>query len=90
LPDRRPYLYEQRLVSGVGSDVQAFGYDESGASEPERRRLRSEWLGLWRVFRQELFVNGESEPFAVVEWRHTLEHIDVIRTTSIPPTNPGG
>ena len=34
--DQRPLVIrEQPLVWGVGSDIQAFGYDESAAAEPE-------------------------------------------------------
>ena len=36
---------------------------------------------MWVVYRQELFVNGDSEPFGVVEWKHTLNRIEVVRTT---------
>ncbi len=84
LADRAPYLLEQPLVRGVGTDIQAFGYDESEVAEQSRAALRSEWRGLWRVYRQELFVNGDSEPFAVVEWKHTLERIQVVRTEGQP------
>jgi hypothetical protein len=77
---REPYLRKQPLVRGVGSDLQVFGYDESGVAEQVRAAERSEWQGLWRVYRQELFVNGDREPFAVIEWKHTLERIEVLRT----------
>ena len=82
LPRRDPYLREQPLVGGVGSDIQAFGYDENEVVEAARPALRSEWKGLWRIYRQELFVNGDREPFAVIEWKHTLERIEVVRTAS--------
>lgn len=80
LPGREPYLREQPLVRGVGSDIQVFGYDEREVAEQARAPLRSEWQRLWRVYRQELFVNGDREPFAVIEWKHTLERIEVLRT----------
>jgi hypothetical protein len=70
------------LVHGVGSDIQAFGYDESAVAEPERAALRAESRArMWRVYRQELFLNGDSEPFGVVEWKHTLDRIEVVRAT---------
>lgn len=53
-------------------------------AEQARAALRSEWQGLRRVYRQELFVNGDSEPFAVVECKHTLDRIEVVRTAGQP------
>jgi hypothetical protein len=85
LDERPPQIREQPLVQGVGSDVQAFGYDESAVSEPERAALRAESRArMWRVYRQELFLNGDSEPFGVVEWKHTLDRIEVVRATGRP------
>ena len=70
------------MLHGVGSDIQAFGYDESAVAEPERAALRAETRArMWRVYRQELFLNGDSEPFGVVEWKHTLDRIEVVRAT---------
>jgi hypothetical protein len=84
---RAAYRREQRLARGVGSDIQAFGYDESQVAQPARAATRTGWRGLWRVYHQELFVNSESEPFAVVEWKHTVHRIEVIRT--VGPANLG-
>jgi hypothetical protein len=82
LDERPPYVREQQLAKGVGSDIQAFGYDESDVAEPQRAALRAESRArMWRIFRQELFLNGDREPFGVVEWRHTLDRIVVIRAT---------
>src|ERR1035437_3040937 len=82
LDERPPYIREQPLVHGEGSDIQAFGYDESAVAEPERAALRAESRArMWRVYRQELFLNGDSEPFGVVEWKHTLDRIEVVRAT---------
>jgi hypothetical protein len=33
---------------------------------------------MWRVYRQELFLSGDSEPFGVVEWKHTLNRIELV------------
>ena len=83
LDERPPYIREQPLVQGVGSDVQAFGYDESAVPEPDRAALRVESRArMWRVYRQELFLKGDSEPFGVVEWKHTLNRIEVVRVTA--------
>jgi len=85
LDDRPPYIREQPLVQGVGSDIQAFGYDESAVAERERAAVRAESRArMWRVYRQELFLNGDSEPFGVVEWKHTLNRIEVVRAAGRP------
>jgi hypothetical protein len=86
LDERPPYILEQPLVQGVGSDIQAFGYDESAVAEPERAALRAESRArMWRIYRQELFLNRDSEPFGVVYWKHTLNRIDVVRSTGRGP-----
>ena len=88
---RPPYTREESLFQGVGGDVQAFGYDESPVSETERSALRTKsYFRLWRRFRQELFVNGDLEPFGVLEWKHTLDRIELVRWTGFHPSPPAG
>jgi hypothetical protein len=80
LDERPPYILERPLVQAVGSDIQAFGYDEGAVAEPERAAVRAESSArMWRVYRQELFLNGDREPFGVVVWKHTLDRIEVVR-----------
>ena len=80
LDSRPPYVREVRLVKGEGSDIQASGYDESSVPEREREALRAEARSkMWVVYRQKLFVNGDSESFGIVEWKHTLNRIEVVR-----------
>ena len=43
LDSRPPYLREVPLVKGQGTDIQAFGYDESSVPEAEREA----WKKLW-------------------------------------------
>jgi hypothetical protein len=89
LAERAPYEREQRLARGVGTDIQAFGYNEIDVAGPERDASRSQWRGYWRVYRQELFVNQDSEPFAVVEWKHTVQKIEVVRAAGrLVPKRP--
>jgi hypothetical protein len=86
LDERPPYIREQSLVHGIGSDIQAFGYDEGAVAERERAALRAESRArMWRVYRQELFLKGDAEPFGVVEWKHTLNRIEVVRATGRVP-----
>jgi hypothetical protein len=59
LDERPPYIREQPLARGVGSDIQTFGYDESAVAQPARVALRAESRArMWRVYRQELFLDG--------------------------------
>jgi hypothetical protein len=88
LDPRPPYEREVRLVRGEGSDIQASGYDESSVPETEREALRAETRStMWVVYRQKLFVNGDSEPFGVVEWKHTLNRIELVRVCA--PSSAG-
>ena len=75
LDPRPPYVREVRLVRGEGSDIQAFGYDESSVPETEREALRAETRsqdvgslppGIVRERRQRAFrhrrVEADAEP----------------------------
>ena len=85
LPGRAPFSKTQRLVKGIGSDVQVFGYDEAPVKEADRARVREERTGLlWRLYKQELYVDQEPQPFAIVEWKHTLNRISIVRIYSPP------
>jgi len=79
LPVRAPFSMTQKLVKGIGSDVQAFGYDEGPLTHAERtstrRQAQAKW---WRLCRQELYVDEERRPFAIVEWRYTLNGINIM------------
>lgn len=77
LPARETFHKTVRFVRGVASDLQLFGYDEGAVAAGERAGLREASRGLWRRFRQELFLDGSETPFAVLEWRHTLTEVTV-------------
>jgi len=82
LPERSPFSMTVRLANGSGSDVQAFGYDESplppGARAAEREAAKS----AWRSYRQELYLDGDRRAFAVIEWHHTTTRICILRVSS--------
>jgi hypothetical protein len=78
LPPRPRFEKVQSATRGVIGDVQAFGYDETTIPEEQRASERNEWLGLWTVYRQELYLNEDKIPFAVIQWRHTLERIEIV------------
>jgi hypothetical protein len=84
LAERAPFAMTQTLVEGVGSDIQAFGYDEAPLKQADRARTRRRSKTTWRLYRQELSVDQEEKPFAVVEWKHTLDRISIIQIYSPP------
>lgn len=85
LPARAPFSMSQKLINGIGSDIQAFGYDETPlkrANRVQTRRLaKAAW---WRLCRQELYLDEETKPFAIAEWKYTLERITLVRIYSPP------
>lgn len=86
LAERAPFSMTLTLVEGVGSDIQAFGYDEARLKEADRVRIRKQSKSTWRLYRQELYLNGEKKPFAIVEWKHTLDRISIDQIYSPPVT----
>lgn len=71
-----------KLIDGVGSDLQAFGYDESPAPPAERPAQREAALAVWTRYRQNLYLDKDRQPFAVVEWLHTTTRIRILRVDS--------
>jgi hypothetical protein len=87
LPERAPFSMTQKLIGGIGSDIQAFGYEEASLKQADRIRIRGQARAAWwRVYRQELFVDDGTEPFAIVEWKHTLNRIGIIQIYAPPNT----
>jgi len=75
-----------KLVSGHASDLQVFGYDESPLPRANRAVEREMAKAAWRRNRQELCIDKDREPFAVVEWLHTTTRIHLMRVA--PPSQP--
>ena len=73
LPDRPPFERSIVLNKGVGSDLQAFGYE----SAPEDRPLSSRH-GPWYLYRQDVFLEPQSVPFLTLYWKHALAAIRVL------------
>jgi len=71
-----------KLINGVGSDLQAFGYDERPAPVSERPAQRAAAKTAWRRYRQELYLDKDQQPFAVIEWVHTTTGIRILRVDS--------
>ncbi len=72
LGERPPFERTVKLVGGLVSDIQLFGYE--GAEAPSAEEVKRHW----RRFRQELFLDGEQRPFAVLEWVHALDGIRLL------------
>ncbi len=68
----------KKIVNGQIGDIQLMGYDEDQIPSAERERMRQEApVRMWRRVRQELYLNGAAKPFAVVEWRHTMQGVSI-------------
>ena len=85
LPPRPPFSMTQKLVKGIGSDLQVFGYDEGPLKKSDRIRTRKQAQTMWwRLCRQELYIDGEATPFAILEWKHTLTRISIVDIAAPP------
>jgi hypothetical protein len=70
---------------GIGSDLQVFGYDEGPLKKADRIRTRRQAQTMWwRLCRQELCIGKETKPFAIVEWKHTLNRSSIIQIYAPP------
>jgi hypothetical protein len=87
LAERAPFVMTLALIEGRGSDIQAFGYDESTLKGAAHSRDREQAKAAWRFYRQELFVDKEKTPFALVEWKHTVRRIYITRIYSPADTD---
>lgn len=76
LDDRPPYERTLQLKGGSASDIQAFGYKSgtSGRGHAEAPQPHEPWC----LFRQDLYLDGETAPFLVVHWKHTLSAIRIL------------
>jgi len=73
LPDRPPYERSIVLQKGVGSDLQAFGYESAPEDKPLSNRH-----GPWYLYRQDVYLEPQGAPFLTVYWKHALPAIRVL------------
>ena len=73
LPDRPPFERSIALKKGVGSDLQAFGYEPT----PDGERV-SDQHGPWYLYRQDLYLEPQRAPFLILYWKHALTSIRVL------------
>ena len=85
LPKRPQYAVTIKLNEGTGTDLQVFGYDESPLPPAKRAAERETAKAAWRRYRQELYLDQNQQPFAVIEWLHTTTSIRVARVETPPP-----
>ncbi len=84
LSPRAPFSKTQALVNGTATDLQVFGYDEAAVNKADRRRRRAHMRAQWMLFRQKLYIDGDEKPFAIVEWKHMLHRISIVRIYAPP------
>jgi len=84
LPTRPPFSKTQALVKGTATDLQVFGYDEAPVRPVDRGRTRTHMRTQWRLYRQKLYIDQDEKPFAIVDWKHTLDRISIVQIYAPP------
>jgi hypothetical protein len=78
LPKRPPFERTIQLVNGRGADVQVFGFDLAAMPKHQHAQAQEQFLGAVEIVNQELFLNDEKSPFAVLTWRRSDRDIVII------------
>jgi hypothetical protein len=73
IADRPPFERTIVLKKGVGSDLQAFGYEPAPEDAPLTNRH-----GPWYLYRQDLYLEPQRAPFLILYWKHALASIRVL------------
>lgn len=76
LPNRPPFERTLKGTGSVVSDIQAFGYEATAATREEAVVPVSK--EVWSLLRQDLYFAGQSAPFLMIHWKHTLSAIRVL------------
>ena len=67
---RPPFERELAVERDVVSDIQAFGYTpDDGDARP---------VAVWRLLRQNLYLNGQTSAFLILHWKHTVKSISLV------------
>ena len=74
LEPRPPFYRKVELHRGVASDLQAFGYKDSGSLPPTLPDSASPWY----YFRQDLYLEADRAPFLIIHWKHALSEIRML------------
>lgn len=67
---RPPYERELAVERDVVSDIQAFGYTPGEADDRP--------LAVWRLLRQDLYLNDQTTGFLILHWKHTLKFVSLV------------
>jgi hypothetical protein len=67
---RPPYERELAVERDEVSDIQAFGYT------PDDAEARP--LSVWRLLRQDLYLNDQTTGFLILHWKHTLKSVSLV------------
>jgi hypothetical protein len=67
---RPPYEREMAVERDVVSDIQAFGYRPDDADAKP--------LAVWRLLRQDLYLNDQTTGFLILHWKHTLKFVSLV------------
>ena len=78
VPSRPPFEETIRLVEGRGVDIQVFGFDLTGLTQRQAAQAREQFVGAVQIVNQELFVDDDEIPFAVLTWRRSDRDIVII------------
>jgi hypothetical protein len=73
LDNRPPFDRTIELTQGMGSDIQAFGYELSRGERPI-----AEDRSPWYLFRQDLFLEPQHQTIFIIFWKHTLQRIRML------------
>jgi hypothetical protein len=68
-PFERVMAAEREVVS----DIQAFGYNPA---DPQQAALPTK--PIWRLLRQDLYLNSQTTAFLIVHWKHTMDLISLV------------
>jgi hypothetical protein len=72
---RPPFERVLAVQREVVSDIQAFGYNPD---DPQQTAFSAKPLAVWRLLRQDLYLNDEATAFLIVHWKHTLNFISLV------------
>lgn len=84
-PKRGDFERTAVMVNGIITDLQMFGYDEASVPVSNKAQERETADKVWGLYRQELYANDERSPFAIIEWKHTIRSITLVRARALPP-----
>jgi hypothetical protein len=70
LNPRPPFERVLAVEGTIVSDIQAFGYNPD---DPNTKPL-----AVWRMMRQDLYLNDKSTAFLIVHWKHTLNLVSLV------------